>query len=200
MCGTPVNVIAVLKGSSTDTDAVLLSTHYDSVAAGPGASDDGVGVATVLEIARILAAMPVPHRPIVLLLNEGEERGLLGALLFVREHALAKQVRAAVNLEARGTSGTSLMFETGTANAWAIGLYGAAVRRPVTNSIYYFGYKQLPNDTDFSVYKAASYQGFNFAYIGDVGRYHSPLDTCKTPLRAASKIRAIARSPHFSPW
>ncbi len=121
--------------------------------------------------------MPTPRRSIILLLNEGEERGLLGALLFVREHALAKQVKAAVNLEARGTSGTSLMFETGTANAWAIGLYGSAVRRPVTNSIYYFGYQQLPNDTDFSVYKAASYQGFNFAYIGDVGRYHTPLDT-----------------------
>lgn len=85
--------------------------------AGPGASDDGAAVATVLEIARILAARPASRHPVVLLITDGEEAGLLGAFLFVREHPLAKQVRAAVNLDARGTSGPSLMFETGPRTA-----------------------------------------------------------------------------------
>ena len=37
-------------------------------------------------------------------------------------------------------------------------------------------YRQLPDDTDFTVFKQADYQGFNFAFIGNVGRYHTPLD------------------------
>ena len=181
VCGNAVNIIATLaagaRENALEQNAVLLSAHYDSVPAGPGASDDGAGVAGMLEIARILKARPAPRHPIVLLFTDGEEAGLLGALLFVREHPLARQVKAAINLDARGTSGPSLMFETGTANAWLMRLYESAIARPVTNSLYYVIYKQLPNDTDFTVFKAADYQGFNFAFIGDVARYHTPLDS-----------------------
>ncbi len=175
VCGNAVNVLATLGGKTED--AVLLAAHYDSVPAGPGASDDGSGVAAVLEIARVIAGRPRPLHPVILLFTDGEEAGLLGALLFVNQHPLARRVKAAVNLDARGTSGPSMMFETGTANAWLMGLYGAVIARPVTNSLYYVVYKLLPNDTDFSVFKSAAYQGFNFAFIGNVGRYHTPLDT-----------------------
>ena len=207
VCGSPVNIIATLRGSAGDKDTVMLAAHYDSVPAGPGASDDGAGVATLLEIARILAAQPPPPHPIVLLFTDGEEAGLLGALLFVQQHPLAKQVKAAVNLEARGTSGPSLMFETGTANTWLMRLYGSAVARPFTNSLYYLVYKRLPNDTDFSVFKAA-YQGFNFAFIGDVGRYHTPLDSVANASassiqhqgdNALSALSALANSPTLHP-
>ena len=47
-CARVRNVIAVL-GPRTGK-ALLLSAHYDSVPVGPGASDDGVGVATLLEV------------------------------------------------------------------------------------------------------------------------------------------------------
>ncbi len=175
-CGSPINIIATLRGTSLVAGAVLLAAHYDSVPAGPGAADDGSGVAGVLEIARILAARPAARHPVVLLITDGEEAGLLGALLFVRDHPLAKLVSAAVNWEARGTSGASLMFETGSANTWLMGLFAANIARPMTNSLYYVVYKQLENDTDFTVFKGAGYQGFNFAFIGNVGRYHTPLD------------------------
>jgi hypothetical protein len=181
-CGTPTNIVAMLKGRPAESDpkdrgAVLLAAHYDSVPAGPGASDDGVGVAAVLEIARILAITPPRRHRIVVLITDGEEAGLLGAALFVREHPQAKHVQAAINMDARGTSGPSLMFETGTANSRLMHLYASAVARPITNSLYYLVYKMLPNDTDFTVFKAAAYQGFNFAFIGNISRYHTPLDT-----------------------
>jgi hypothetical protein len=176
-CGTPTNIIATYGGEPKGKDAVLFAAHYDSVPAGPGASDDGVGVANLLEIARILTAMPARRHPIVLLVTDGEEAGLLGASLFTREHRLAGHVFAAVNMEARGVSGPSLMFETGAANAWLMHLYAAATLEPITNSLCYVVYKMLPNNTDFTVFKAAGYQGFNFAFIGDVGHYHTPLDS-----------------------
>jgi len=47
------NIVATLPGTDP-TGAVVLAAHYDSVAAGPGAADDGVAVAAVLETVRAL--------------------------------------------------------------------------------------------------------------------------------------------------
>lgn len=178
VCGSPVNILARLPNApGNDDGAILLAAHYDSVAAGPGAADDGAGVAAVLEIARALKEDPALHRPVIFLITDGEEAGLLGATLFVEQHPWARQVTAAVNLEARGTAGPSFMFETGSANQGLLQRYAAAVAQPMTNSLYYVVYKLLPNDTDFTVFKAAGYQGYNFAFIGDVAHYHTRRDT-----------------------
>jgi Peptidase family M28 len=175
-CAYVKNVLARLNGSEAEAPAVLLAAHYDSVPAGPGASDDGIGVASVLEIARALKPAPQPRHSVIFLLDEGEEAGLLGARVFVNQHSWAKDVRAVVNIDNRGTSGPSLLFETGAANEWAVHLYAKYARHPATSSIFYAAYQQLPNDTDFTIFKAAGYEGVNFACIGDVSHYHTPLD------------------------
>jgi Peptidase family M28 len=185
-CATVHNVVSYLEGSGVSAagspddpvgkPAVLLAAHYDSVAAGPGVSDDGAGVAAVLEIARALKSLPRTRHSIVILIDDGEEAGLLGARAFVDYHPWAKDIAAAINIDARGTSGPSLMFETGTANDWAVGLYARHAARPATSSIFYAAYKYVPNDTDFTAFKSAGYQGLNFAVIGDVVHYHTPLD------------------------
>jgi hypothetical protein len=206
-CGTPTNIVAT-RGEFTGKDAVMLAAHYDSVPAGPGASDDGVGVANLLEIARVLSVMPAPKHPIVLLVSDGEEAGLLGASLFTREHPLAKRIWAAVNMDTRGVSGPSLMFETGTANAWLMRLYGSSTLEPITNSLCYVIYKTLPNNTDFTIFKAASYQGFNLAFIGDVADYHTPLDSFENAspatmqhqgANALSGLLALANASDITP-
>ena len=177
VCGMTVNIVAHIDGSEAVSGAVLLAAHYDSVPAGPGAGDDGIGVASILEIARVLKLQPPLHHPIILLIDEGEEAGLLGARLFVNSHPAARTVKATVNLDARGDSGPSLMFETGAATDFSMRMFAAAVAQPMSNSLYYFIYKLLPNDTDFTVFKRAGYEGFNFALIGDVERYHTPQDS-----------------------
>jgi Peptidase family M28 len=174
-CGTVQNVLARLEGTQSG-QAVLLAAHYDSVPAGPGAFDDGAGAAAVLEIARAYKSLSQPRHSIIFLIDDGEEAGLLGARVFVNQHPWAKDVRAVVNVDSRGSSGPSLMFETGDANHWALQLYARNAGHPVTSSIFYTAYKQFPNDTDFTVFKAAGYQGLNFANIRDVVHYHTPLD------------------------
>lgn len=174
-CATVNNVLVRIPGAEPGP-AVLLAAHYDSVAAGPGAFDDGAGVAAILEIARALKSLPKTRNTIILLIDEGEEAGLLGARAFVDQHPWAREVRAAVNVDARGTSGASRMFETGRANAWAVGLYAQAAKRPSASSIFYTVYKEMPNDTDFTIFKLAGYEGLNFAIIGDPVHYHTPLD------------------------
>lgn len=172
-CSHVANIIATLPGR--DADAVLVCAHYDSVGAGPGAGDDGAGVATVLEVARALKARHDAGRALVLLLTDGEEAGLLGARLFVREHPLTKRVRVAINVEARGSAGPSLMFETsGATRPLIMGLQ--ALPHPITGSLFGAVYRRMPNDTDFSVLSEAGIAGYNFAFIEELPHYHTPLD------------------------
>lgn len=203
-CALVENIVARLDGREA-ASAVALTAHYDSVGAGPGAADDGIGVATVLEIARLLkAGQPQPRHSVLLLITDGEETGLLGARVFVDEHPWAKEVRAAVNLEARGNDGPSFMFETGRHNASAMALYRGRVARPITNSIYYTAYQLLPNDTDFTVFKVAGWEGYNFALTGNVQHYHTPRDNLANLSRdslqhhgdnAWSMLQALAEAP-----
>lgn len=173
-CAAVENVIARVPGREPRSE-LLLSAHYDSVPAGPGAGDDGQGTASLIEIARALRADP-PSGGVVLLFTDGEELGLLGARLFVARHPLRGQIRAVLNLEARGSRGPSLMFESTPNDAWLIARYAAAPR-PVTSSLFASVYRALPNDTDLSVFARAGLHGLNFAFIGGVERYHTPLDT-----------------------
>ena len=78
-CATVTNIIAdVMPGAGKP---VLLMAHSDSVAAGPGAGDDGSGVAVLLETIRALKARaPQAGRPVTALFSDGEEPGLLGAI------------------------------------------------------------------------------------------------------------------------
>jgi len=174
-CASVKNVLARLDGQQSGP-AVMVAAHYDSVPAGPGASDDGAGTVSVLEIARALKASGPLRHPVIFLIDEGEEAGLLGAVAFAEHDPWSKDVRAVVNMDNRGTSGASTMFETGNANEWLMHMYSKSVQHPDADSLSYTVYKTLPNDTDFTVFKAAKYQGFNFAFLNDVTHYHTPLD------------------------
>ena len=175
-CATVANVLATVPGSDPSRPAVLLASHYDSVAAGPGGADDGVGVATTIEVARALLAGPKPQRDVLLLVDDGEEQGLLGAEAFVRDVARRRRIAAVVNVEARGTTGPSLLFELSPGSARLVGEAARSLPRPVTNSIYYTIYKRLPNDTDLTVFKREGMAGVNFAFVGAPLRYHTPRD------------------------
>lgn len=175
MCASVTNVVGRLPGREPSLPGVLISAHYDSVPVSPGASDDGLGTATVLETARALAEGPRPRRSVVALLVDGEEAGLLGSDAFVRNHPLARTVRTTVNVDARGSHGPSQMFETSRGNDWLVSLMASHLERPVTSSLYYEAYKRMPNDTDFTVTKTIA-SGLNFANIAGIEEYHTPLD------------------------
>lgn len=171
------NVLARLRGSGPpDLGAVMLCAHYDSVADGPGAADDGASVAIVLEIARMLAAGPPPRRDVVFLVTDGEEIALLGARLFCAEHPWAKEIDVVVNLEARGTSGPSLMFQTSRPDAGLVAAFARSARRPKTGSLFAEVYRRMPNDTDLTVFLAAGMAGVNLAFIGGAMNYHTAQD------------------------
>jgi hypothetical protein len=124
------NVVGVLRGSDAaprDT-YVLLTAHYDHVGvrgAGAGdhiyngANDDASGTASVIQIARTLAALPwQPKRSIVFIALFGEELGLLGSRYYAQHPAfpLAKTV-ADLNLEQVGRTDDNSGPRVGILNA-----------------------------------------------------------------------------------
>ena len=153
-CAHLDNLIARLGSATAARPAVLLASHYDAVPASPGAGDDGVGLAVSLEIARIWAAAGTPW-PLVILMDEGEEVGLLGALAFEHDDLPEPHIGLVLNLEARGTEGKVSMFQTtGDAAGW-IDRYARHVRHPFANSLSAEVYARMPNDTDLTVFGAA---------------------------------------------
>lgn len=172
-CARVRNVLARIGPAAGP--AVMMVSHYDSTPVGPGAADDGIGIAVMLEAAALLRERPL-RRPVLLLFNEGEEAGLIGARAFVDKNPLARQVEAVINLEARGVAGPALMFETSRPNAAAIAAFARASDRPLANSASADFYRLIPNDTDVSVFRERPWTILNFAIIGNETRYHSPGD------------------------
>ncbi|HEX6377371.1 MAG TPA: M20/M25/M40 family metallo-hydrolase [Allosphingosinicella sp.] len=173
-CARVRNIVASLGPAAGRP--VMMVSHYDSTPVGPGAADDGIGVAVMLETAALLKDRPL-KRPVLLLFNEGEEAGLIGARAFVEHNPLARDVEAVVNLEARGVSGPALMFETSRPNGAAIAAFARSAQRPSANSASADFYRLIPNDTDVSVFLDRPWTILNFAIIGNETRYHSPGDT-----------------------
>jgi Zn-dependent M28 family amino/carboxypeptidase len=170
------NVIGMIDGTEP-TGRVFLVAHYDSVQVGPGGSDDGAGVATVLETMRALAAGPPPRNDVVALFTDAEEACLCGAEAFVKQNPLATQGGVALNFEARGTRGPAIMFETSRGNASLAKAY-AQVPRPVATSFAVEVYRMLPTDTDFTRFREdPRFTGLNSAFIDGVAAYHTPQDT-----------------------
>ena len=174
-CGRVGNVVARLPGREPGP-AVLVSAHHDSVPAGPGAGDDGAGVAAILELARALSLGPVPRNPVVFLLVDGEEAGLLGAQAFVDAHPFAADIGVAVNLDAGGTRGVTSITRTSPGNARVIDAFSAAVPRPYGASVIGAVYGLTPYDTDFSVYKKAEIPSIDLGFGEDKAHYHTRLD------------------------
>jgi hypothetical protein len=81
------NTVAEIPGSDLKEEIVMLGGHLDSWHAGTGATDNAVGVAAVMEAARILKALKLqPRRTIRVGLWSGEEQGLYGSKAYVGRH------------------------------------------------------------------------------------------------------------------
>jgi len=106
------NVAAILPGRDPKLkdEYVVFSAHWDHLGIGApnkngdtiynGALDNATGVASVIEIARILSGLPVAERPrrsIMFLIPTAEEQGLIGAEWYSR-HPLVPLAKTAANI------------------------------------------------------------------------------------------------------
>ncbi len=81
------NTLAEIKGTEKPDEYVMLSAHFDSWDGGTGATDNGTGTITMMEVMRILKKVyPNPKRTILVGLWGSEEQGLNGSRAFVEDN------------------------------------------------------------------------------------------------------------------
>jgi len=111
-----VNIVADITGSAPGAGSIVLGAHYDNEPGSPGADDNGSGVATLLEAARIFANLDTSSdatnvralpRSLKLVFFDQEElqpdgTGLLGSIAFTEDSANTSDVRGAVILDMIG--------------------------------------------------------------------------------------------------
>ena len=192
------NIIVYIRGLDDDPDdwfltnkkpqskgGVLVNAHYDSVSIGFGATDDGVGVVSVLQLIRYFSAKGrQPKKGIVALLNNGEEDYLNGALAF-GVHPMSKFPHTFLNLEGAGAGGRATLFRS----------TDTEVARYYQNSKYPFGtvvsgdaFKRgiIRSETDYSVFtKEYGMRGLDVAFMEPRARYHTSQDDTRHTSKAS---------------
>ena len=123
------NVVAVLPGVTDQEERVMITAHYDSInmsrppgapapqpgdapapaakrdpnMPAPGVTDDGSGIACVMELARIMSQYEF-DKTLVFVAFAGEEEGLLGATLYAqRAKSLNQKIEAVLNNDIIGS-------------------------------------------------------------------------------------------------
>jgi len=175
------NIVVRLPGYDS-TKALALVGHYDSVPTSFGASDDGAAVAAMLETARALQAGSPLRNDVILVFTDGEEPGdyRYGARTFVGQHRWASDIGLVLNFEALGSTGPSVMFETGPGNAGLIDQFSQAASLPVAFSFMNELYRLADKEgTDFIAFEEAGIGGFNFAFFFERTVYHTALDNAE---------------------
>ena len=186
------NIIVYVKGSAAEADipstssqlppsfqshCVLINAHFDSVSTGFGATDDGVGVVTILQLIKhYTTPHNKPGRCFIALLNNGEEDYLNGARAFA-EHLLSDHIDVFLNLDGAGAGGRAVMFRSTDSD----------ITKAYKKSPYPFGtaasadgFRQgvVKSQTDYVVFNEdLGYRGIDVAFMEPRSRYHTISDS-----------------------
>jgi len=112
------NVVGIVKGSKHPDETVIYTAHWDHLGVGlpdakgdriyNGAQDNALGVAGLLELARLYGSQPPPDRSVVFLAVTAEEKGLLGSEYYAHNPLYPLALTAAVyNMDGGSTVGPS---------------------------------------------------------------------------------------------
>jgi carboxypeptidase Q len=143
---TLYNVIADIPGVELPDEYVIVGGHIDSWDGATGTTDNGTGVATTLEAARILMkAGAKPRRTIRFMVWSGEEQGLLGSAAYVKAN---KELMPKISAVIVHDGGTNYLSGIGGTEAMLSDL--EQVFAPV---------KELDHDYPFNVRKVAGLTG-----------------------------------------
>ncbi len=184
------NVIGVLEGEGPHADeTIVIGAHYDHLGFGGqgslargvnaihhGADDNASGTATVIEVARQLAAREkkLPRR-VVFIAFSGEERGLLGSAHYVRDPLVPlEKTIAMLNMDMVGRlhDNKLIVYGNGTAPEWdpLLNRFNEKLNFEITRHPEGFG------PSDHSSFYAKQVPVLHF-FTGTHGDYHRPTDT-----------------------
>ncbi|KAG9245202.1 putative zinc metalloprotease [Calycina marina] len=178
------DISVVKKRKTHGRGGVMVNAHFDSVSTGYGATDDGMGVITALQLIKYYTTDGnTPKKGLVVLLNNGEEDGLYGAKAFL-EHPMASFVHTFLNLEGAGAGGRATLFrstDTEVTRAYA------KARHPLGTVLVQDGFSSgfIASQTDYFVFEKEGYRGLDVAFWEPRARYHTDQDDAKHASRAS---------------
>ncbi|KAK4883837.1 hypothetical protein RN001_000108 [Aquatica leii] len=173
------NIVVKVHAAKYSKHSILINTHFDSVPTSPGGSDNGINCVVALEVLRKTTQSPdAAIHNVIYVFNGAEEIGLVGGHAFVTQHRWARAITAFINLDANGSGGKLMLFQTGPKQHWLlkhlkhVGLPNAQV---MGEELFESGI--LPFSTDYNVFTTTGKMvGLNFAFFKDARRYHTRYD------------------------
>ncbi|CAO3690015.1 unnamed protein product [Rhizopus microsporus] len=163
---------------SCEDNAILLNAHFDTTLGSPGATDDGSGIAVMMELIRVLSKRDwSSHKNAVVFLFNGAEESLQDAShAFITMHELRNTIRSVVNIDACGTTGREILFQ---ANSKEMVEAYRQVPYPhgtvMANDVFRTGL--ILSDTDFRQFvQYGNLTGIDMAIYKNSYLYHTHLD------------------------
>ena len=182
------NIMVYIRGKNDDEGewwrsrtykgpgGVLVNAHFDSVSTGYGATDDGVGVVSVMQLVKYFTTPGnQPHRGIIALMNNGEEDFLNGARAFSR-HPVSRLPHCFLNLEGAGAGGRATLFRTTDTE---VTQFYRGTRHPFGTVVSDDGFKRgvIRSQTDYVIFNdALGMRGLDVAFMEPRARYHTDED------------------------
>ncbi|RMJ05072.1 Vacuolar membrane protease [Fusarium kuroshium] len=155
---------------------VLVNCHFDSVSTGYGATDDGMSCVSMLQLLSYFTLQGrQPKNGIVLLFNNAEEDGLLGARAFGYS-PLLHFTHTFVNLEGAGAGGRAILFRT--TDLQAAKVY-AKSPHPFGSVVAANAFERgvIKSATDYEIFADIFGQrGMDIAFYAPRARYHTNQD------------------------
>jgi hypothetical protein len=171
---TVKNILVRIEGKAPTNRAVLITAHYDSVVTGPGAGDNGMSVATMLETLRAVQAGPPSRNDLIFLFNDGEEAGLIGSTAFVEQHPWAKDVGVVFDFDRSDGRGVAILSWTAAHDGWLVQEIANALPGTVATSADNDSERQ-DYDNDLHAFAAVGFTGAHFDNVSGIrsgaGRY-----------------------------
>lgn len=186
------NIIVYIRGKEDPEDdfwdssesysgpgGVLVNAHFDSVSSGLGATDDGVGVVTILQLISYYTSKgQQPNRGLVALLNNNEEDGLYGAHEFLR-HPISQFTHIFMNLEGAAAGGRAQLFRSTDSE---VTRFYSSSPYPFGSVVSLDGFRRgfVRSGTDYSVFNGDHrMRGIDVAFYEQRSKYHTDQDSAR---------------------
>lgn len=170
------SVFGEIKGVVRPDEVVMFSAHDDSAYTSPGATDDGGGVAAVMELARAFAQGPRPARTLRFVAWGGHELGLMGSEQYLRTHPdEPKRIVAFINYDGLGSTLGTLDWTASGDPKWVKFLHDTQVALGMED-VGAVG----PSGTDATNFSSLEVPSVQIGQRHGNGENHTPFDNLTT--------------------